>query len=82
MDYKIRMKALRKEKKLTQEEIACRLFVCQRTYSDYETGKTRITIETFVELAKIFDVNLDYLTGLSEERHCFPGKNLSSVKSR
>ena len=41
-DYKVRIKDLRKINGYNQTQIAAYLHVCQRTYSDYETGVIRI----------------------------------------
>ena len=44
----------------------------QRTYSDYETGKTRIPLESVIALARFYDLDLNYLTGISQEKRRFP----------
>lgn len=46
--------------------------MAQRTYSDYETGKTRIPLESVIVLAKYYDVDLNYLTGVSQKKRPFP----------
>ena len=66
------MLQLRKEHKLTQEQVAEYLAVGQRTYSDYETGTSRITAETIISLARFYDVNIDYFMGVTKERRPFP----------
>ena len=45
MDYKKRIRALREDNDYTQTQIASLLNVGQRTYADYELGKTRIPID-------------------------------------
>jgi len=54
---------LRKEKKITQEEIAKYLNMTQSTYQHYETGRTEPNIETLCKLADYYNVSLDYLVG-------------------
>lgn len=61
------LRDLRKEKSLSQKQMAERLCISQQTYSDYENGKTEPTIDTIIELSKIFNVSSDYLLGLVDE---------------
>jgi len=67
-----RIKSLREDNDLTQQNIADLLHVSQRTYSDYETDKVRITVECLITLAKFYDVSLDYLSGCSNIKNPFP----------
>ena len=63
----IRLVDLRKEKHLSQREIAPMLNVSQGTYSNWENGVTQPAIEQLVEIAKFFEVSVDYLVGNSDE---------------
>ena len=72
MAYEQRLRELREEKELTQTEVAGYLFVSQRTYSDYENGKIRIPVEALIILAKIYDVSMDYICGVTNHRNAFP----------
>ena len=65
---------MREDRKLSQQDIADLLHIGQRTYSDYETGKTRIPVKSVIALAKFYDVDLNYLTGISQEKNPFPEK--------
>ncbi len=67
-----RLLKLRKQKRLSQRDISAVLKVAPRTYSDYETGKSRIPIETLICLAKFYDVDLNYITGISNIRKEYP----------
>ena len=44
MSYTERIRALREDNEKTQTQIAKLLKIGQKTYSDYELGKTRISI--------------------------------------
>ena len=44
----------------------------QQTYSEYERGISHMHIEEFVSLARIFDVSVDFITGVSNVRRAFP----------
>ncbi|HIX59427.1 MAG TPA: helix-turn-helix transcriptional regulator [Candidatus Blautia gallistercoris] len=50
------------------------LHVSQRTYADYELGNVRIPLEYMIRLAELYDVNMDYICCLSEEKKSFPLK--------
>lgn len=69
-----RLKALREDKDLNQSEIARNIHVAQTTYSDYEKGKIRIPLECLIALAEFYDVDLNYIAGVSNIKHKFPKK--------
>ncbi|MFR5876739.1 MAG: helix-turn-helix domain-containing protein [Eubacterium sp.] len=56
-----RIKDLRNDRDLKQRDLAKYLFVDQSTYSDYETGEVKVSIETLIKLADFYNVSLDYL---------------------
>lgn len=72
MDYVIRIRDLREEKGKNQTEIALLLHVAQTTYSDYELDKVRIPYNYLIELAQFYDVDMNYICGLTNERKRFP----------
>lgn len=59
------LKILRKEKKLTQAQVAEHLDVSVSTYTKYETGVNEPDIAMLKKLAKFFNVSIDYLLGES-----------------
>lgn len=69
-----RIKALREDRDLNQTEISRAIHVAQTTYSDYEKGKVRIPLECLIALAKFYDVDLNYITGISDTKRKFPKK--------
>ncbi len=68
------LKDLRESNSYTQEYIARILNVVQRTYCDYELGKTRIPIDSIIKLAIFYDVDLNYICGISTIKNPFPQK--------
>ena len=74
MSYTARIRALREDNDMTQAKIAQLLQVGQKTYSDYELGKTRIPIDSLIVLAKLYNVSMDYICGVSDIRRPFPEK--------
>ena len=74
MCYTERIRALREDNDLTQARVAQLLKVGQKTYSDYELGKTRIPVDSLIALAKLYNVSMDYICGVSDTRKPFPQK--------
>lgn len=74
MLYTERIKALREDKDLNQTTVAKAIHVAQTTYSDYEKGKVRIPIESLIELAKYYNVDINYISGVSNIKKEFPKK--------
>ncbi|KAA9308151.1 helix-turn-helix transcriptional regulator [Streptococcus anginosus] len=60
------LKELRKEKKLTQTELASKLDISQKSYSNWESGKAEPTLENIVKLSKILDTTADELLGIDK----------------
>lgn len=52
------IKKIRKEKNLTQDELAERLHCTRQTISNYETGKSEPGIEVLIELAGVLEVEI------------------------
>ena len=67
-----RIKLLREKRQLSQKKTARLIGVSQQTYSDYETGRTSIPADIFLDLARLFDVSVDYLTGASNLIEPYP----------
>ena len=74
MNYTERIKSLREDNDYNQTFIAKAIHVAQTTYSDYENGKVRIPIECLIELAKLYNVDLNYIAGISNIKKEFPQK--------
>ncbi len=61
------MAILRHENNLKQKDIAKVLNVKENTYSKWEKGSNDIPLEKINQLANFYNVNLDYLLGLSNK---------------
>ena len=57
------LKELRKQKKLTQTELASKLNISQKSYSNWESGKAEPTLDNIIKLANILDTTTDELLG-------------------
>ena len=72
MNCNERIRSIREDYCFTQQKIADLLNVGQRTYCDYESGKTRIPIDRLLILAKFYNLSLDYITGASDVKTEYP----------
>ncbi len=63
----LRLKDLREDKDLKQEDIAKILNISQTNYSKYELGKINIPINSLIILATFYNTSIDYLLGLTNE---------------
>ena len=61
----MRLREVRENRKLSQSKIASRLHVQQNTYSQDENGVRQIPISLLVELAKFYNVSVDYILEIS-----------------
>lgn len=69
-----RIRNLREDSDLTQAEIGQRINVPQRTYAYYESGERMIPPQVLVALAQFYDVSVDYLLGLTDQKTPYSGK--------
>ncbi len=67
MAYYPRLRDLREDKDLTQEQLVKILGMHKTTYTNYEQGKREIPFELVIRLAKLYDVSIDYIAGLKRE---------------
>lgn len=56
-----RIKKIRKDKKLTQYDLADKVGTTHRSISDWEAGKRYMNVYYFAKLCKAFDVSADYI---------------------
>ena len=68
-----RLKKLRREKGLTQADLAKVLNTNQSQYGKYENGKTNLSLENAQILSEYFGVTLPYLLGLDDDS-CIDGR--------
>lgn len=72
MQYYQRMKDLREDADKNQTDIAKLLNVTQTAYSKWEKGQRDITIENLIILAKYYNVDMNYITGVTNIARPFP----------
>ena len=70
-----RLRELREENKLLQKNLAEYLHCSQVAYSRYELGTRDIPTEVLIKLAGFYNISVDYLLGLSDNRKISDNKN-------
>ena len=61
MPFNEKLKELRLQNSLTQEQLARKLNITMRPYIDYEKGKKYPSVEVLMRMAKLFDVSISFL---------------------
>ena len=69
-----RVRAMREDRDIKQKQMAEYLQIHQTTYSDYEKGKVRIPLECLIELARFYNVDMNYIAGVSDIKNEFPNR--------
>ena len=64
-----RLKELRKEKKLTQEELAEKIGISKRTLANWEDGVSSIKENKLKILCEIFGVDMPYMLGYNNVKN-------------
>lgn len=61
-----RIRELREDKDITQAQMAQKLHCSQQAYSNYERGQRDIPTATLIALARVHEVSVDYILGLTD----------------
>ena len=64
-----KLQSLRKQKNVSQLEVANYLELSVGAYQNYENGRREANYETLTKLSKFFGVTTDYLLGLEEKKN-------------
>ena len=67
MNYRERMRALREDKDLTQEQIGKIINKSQQGYNHIEAGRAELKIEDLIKLCDFYKVSADYFIGRKEK---------------
>lgn len=73
MDYIKRIRDLREDHDMTQQQVADYLGTSQTMYARYERGANELPIHHLISLCKLYNVSSDYILGLTpskKQKHC------------
>ncbi len=80
MAYYRRLRDLREDHDLTQNQLVEILNMHKTTYTNYEQGKREIPFELAIKLAKIYNISLDYIAELISEPRPLNCKRINETK--
>lgn len=63
------IREIREDRDFTQTQVANALGIAQQYYSKYETGEYELPVRHLVGLAKFYNLNADYILGLTEYQY-------------
>ena len=64
----MRLRDLREDADLTQNDVAEYLHIKQNTYSQYENGQRQLPISVLIQLARFYKTSTDYILGETDRR--------------
>ncbi|MBR3804881.1 MAG: helix-turn-helix transcriptional regulator [Clostridia bacterium] len=67
VEFKVRLKELRLEKKISQQELGLVVNMSKMAISHWESGHSEPSISQLIILSEFFDVTVDYLIGKTNE---------------
>lgn len=67
MDYRRRLREIREDRDLSQQEVGKIIQKSQQGYSHIENGRAELKIEDLIILCRYYDLTADYLVGLTDE---------------
>lgn len=66
MSFGTKLKKLRQDSNMTQEELGKKINTSRSNIANYENDKNMPSVDILEKLAKIFNVSIDYLLGKSD----------------
>jgi len=66
---RLKIRDVREDHDLTQQQIAEYLMCDQSLYSKYERGERDVPLNIMIKLAQFYKTSIDYLVGLTENKH-------------
>ena len=75
-NYK-RVRDLREDADMTQKEVAEKLYLHLTQYRRYECGESEIPLNIAISIACLYDVSLDYIAGITNEKKGLTKSSLS-----
>ena len=75
MHYR-RLRDLREDHDMTQDQLVATLGLNKTTYTNYEQGKREIPFALVIRLATLYNVSIDYIAELSNHPSPLSGTNI------
>ena len=68
MRMRFKIRDMREDHDLTQQQVAEYLMCDQSLYSKYERGERDVPLNVMIQLAQFYKTSVDYLVGLTENK--------------
>lgn len=72
MLMRLRIRDIREDQDISQQQIADYLMCDQSLYSKYERGERTVPLEIMVKLADYYHTSIDYLVGITDQKAPYP----------
>ena len=72
MIMQLRIRDLREDRDLSQQQIADYLMCDQSLYSKYEREERAVPLEVMAKLADYYNTSIDYLVGRTDRKEPYP----------
>lgn len=76
-----RVRDLREDADMTQKQVADQLFLHLTQYRRYECGESELPLNIAIQIAALYDVSLDYLAGLCNDKRGLTASTLSKEET-
>ncbi len=76
-----RVRDLREDADMTQKQVAEKLFMHLTQYRRYECGESEIPLNIAINIARLYGVSLDYISGISNDKKGLTRSTLSDSET-
>lgn len=77
-----RLKDLKEDSDITQQAVADIIGMSLKQYARYERGEADIPLQAAIKLAKYYNVSLDYIAGISNDKRGLTKSNLPNTETK
>lgn len=77
-----RLREIRKDRDIKQEDVAKALGIKRQQYSEYEIGKRLIPLHYISDLADFYNVSVDYLIGRTDTKEPYKKSVLAKQNNK
>lgn len=81
MNYR-RVRDLREDADMTQKQAAEKLFLHLTQYRRYECGESELPFHIAINIAKLYNVSLDYIAGMTDEKRGLTKSTLTDTETQ
>ena len=76
-----RVRDLREDADMTQKQVAEKLYLHLTQYRRYECGESEIPLNIAINMARLYNVSLDYIAGITDDKRGLTKSSLSDIET-